>query len=289
MLQLTIWGSRGSVPVSGSRFMRHGGSTTCLEIAQLEASGACAQRVIIDCGTGLVDLGHSWGERGPETLLLQTHFHWDHLDGFPFFAPFFNPGNSFEIWATPRDGMTFRQVLEDRMSGPNFPIGLDILPARLLFRDIIESGTHTVGGLQVRWAEMIHPSGSTAWRFDDLTDGSSLVFSGDCEVELGCREQLIDLARGAHTLVMDAQYFPEEYPSRRGFGHSTPADAVEVAVEAGVSHLVLTHHDAGHDDARLDAKLELANRLARGRLRVSCAFDGMRLDLPAAATRIARP
>lgn len=278
MLRLKIWGSRGGVPMSGARVARHGGATTCLEIERLDPRGEVDQRVIIDCGTGLVDLGHSWGERGLDTLLLQTHFHWDHLDGFPFFAPFYNPGARFEIWATPRDGMTMRRVVDDRLSGPSFPIDLGYLPAKLVFRDIVEHGRHTVGRLEIAWTEMVHPSGSTAWRITDLSDGASLVFTGDVEVRHGCRDALVAFSAGADLVVMDAQYTVAEYPQREGFGHSTTADAVGVAADAGVGRLVLTHHDAAHDDVTLDAKLTEAREIAvrnEVSMQIDNAFDGM--------------
>lgn len=276
MLRLTVWGSRGGVPVSGTRVVRHGGATTCLEIARADDD---ASRVVIDLGTGAVDLGRSWGARGGDTLFLQTHFHWDHVDGFPFFAPFYNPHNRFELWAVPRDAMTLRSVLAERLSGPSFPIDLEDIPAKLAFRDVVEHGEHRWQGLDIAWTEMMHPSGSTAWRLRDAASGARLVFSGDVEVQHGCAEALVEFASGADLLVMDAQYTPEEYPRYRGFGHSTVADAVEVAVRAGVPHLVMTHHDASHDDATLDAKLELARILADGRVQVSNAFDGMRLSV----------
>lgn len=136
-----------------------------------------------------------------------------------------------------------------------------------------------MGTATVTWTEMSHPSGSTAYRIDD--GHNVFVFSGDVEVqEGGSMKHLVRLARGADLLVMDAQYFPVEYSTRRGWGHSTPLDAVEVALAADVSRLVLTHHDPGHDDARLEAKLDLARQAARGTgLVVDNAFDRMTFSL----------
>lgn len=273
-MNITLWGTRGSVPVSGASFVRHGGCTTCLTI-DVDAPGT--PRVVIDAGTGLAEAGKSGGRWG-KTLLLQTHLHWDHVQGFPFFGPLFDPAACFDLWAAPRDGETLRGVLDRQMSRPTFPVGLDILPARLTFEDLAPTGSRTAGELQVCWAEMWHPSGSTAFRIRH--DGGSVVFSGDVEVQQGCRDALVELARGVDVLIMDAQYFPAEYATRRGWGHSTPADAVSVALDAGVSRLVLTHHDPSHDDARLEQKLQLARELARGTgLTVDNAFDRMTIRL----------
>lgn len=277
MMDVTIWGSRGSVPVSGAGFARHGGATTCVEVAlhheDEAARGVAPPRVILDCGTGLAELGKRWGERPYEALMLQTHMHWDHIQGFPFFGPLFMPGARFDLWATPREGRSWREVLDGQMARPTFPVGLDIIPARLGFRDLPAQGRVNLDGLGVSWAEVWHPSGSTAFRLD--WRGRSVVFTGDVEVAQGSFDALVELAQGADLLIMDAQYFPDEYPKRRGFGHSTPLDAVRVAQAAGVSRLCLTHHDPTHDDARLDQKLALARAHAPRGLLVDNAYDGL--------------
>ncbi len=279
MLDVTIWGSRGSIPVCGEHFVRHGGATTCLEIS----NPADDERVIIDCGTGLAELGKAWGSRLPRALVLQTHMHWDHIQGFPFFAQLYNPAAHFEFWAADREGQSFREVIEGQMARPTFPIGMDIMPASKTFKTLATSGQARRGAMTIEWSEMDHPSGCTGFRIGSA--GASVVFSGDVEVQQGCRQALVALARGADVLVMDAQYLPEEYPQRRGFGHSTPIDAVKVALEAGAGHLVPTHHDPTHDDGRLEDKLGLARRHAAGSgLRVDNAFDGMTLRVAAQTT-----
>lgn len=286
-MKITLWGTRGSVPVSGAAFMRHGGSTTCLSVDCEDAPF-----VIVDAGTGLAELGKALasgrqsGRVDGRSLVLQTHLHWDHVQGFPFFGGLFDPKAKFDFWSVDRDGETLREVLDRQMSKPTFPVGLDVLPSDLAFHSIQRAGSRSVGGMQVRWAEMDHPSGCTAYRIDHR--GQSFVFSGDVEVQRGSRDALIQLARGADVLVMDAQYFPDEYASRVGWGHSTPADAVEVAVAAGVSRLVMTHHDPSHDDVQLERKQHLGRELARGTgLVVDNAYDRMTIQLGDVDTRAA--
>lgn len=289
MMHITLWGTRGSVPVSGPRFMRHGGSTTSLSIDLPESSADTPHRIVIDCGTGLAELGKQPGRDWSDVLMLQTHLHWDHVQGFPFFGPLFDPAARFRFRAVDRDGETLRNVLDEQMSKPTFPVGLDVLPSTLDFTTIAPLGDEMLGDVRLRWAEMSHPSGSTAWRID--RDDASFVFSGD--VEIGdpagrSADALVELARGADVLVMDAQYFPDEYESRVGWGHSTPLDAVETALAAGVRHLILTHHDPSHDDDRLEAKLVVArDRSRRTGLTVDNAFDGMTLALGSPTAAVA--
>ena len=268
-MEVTFWGTRGSIPVSGEQFARHGGSTTCLEI-QLPATDADRpDRLLIDCGTGIVDLGHVRGEEIDDALVLQTHMHWDHVQGFPFFSSFYNPEANFEFWGVDRGGCTLEEVYSDQMTEPTFPIGIETVPANLSFDSIDEQGGVELGDVAIQWTEMQHPSGSSAYRIE--TDAGVFVFSGDVEVELGCRQQLADFARGADVFLMDAQYFPDEYPSREGFGHSTYEHAVEVATEADVDELYLTHHDPSHDDDRLAKKASLAREHSDGGFSVANA------------------
>lgn len=269
MMQVTLWGTRGSIPVSGSQFVRHGGATTCLEVT------AGDEQIIIDCGTGLAEFGKSASSmRRRDLHIYQTHMHWDHVQGFPFFRPLFNAEVSVNLYAVKRQGQTMCDVLRGQMSQPTFPVGLDIIPAKLEFHEMESVGDSAHGELKMRWQEMTHPGGSTAYRFD--YKGRSVVFSGDVEVQLGSFDDLVELSRGADILIMDAQYFCEEYPMRRGFGHSTPIDAVEVALKAGVKRLVLTHHDPTHSDDMLARKLQMAREHAGSEhLFIENAYDGL--------------
>lgn len=270
-MNITLWGTRGSVPVSGSTFVRHGGSTTCIEVH------AGDRRIVVDCGTGLASLGRSGGV-WTDTLVLQTHLHWDHVQGFPFFGPLFDPAASFEFWSVDRDGETLHDVLARQMSRPTFPVGLDVLPSTLDFRTIGESGIANLDDVTIRWEEMWHPSGSTAYRIEH--GGHAFVFTGDVEAQQGSADDIVALAHDADVLVMDAQYFPDEYTTRVGWGHSTPTDAVEIALRAGASRLVMTHHDPAHDDVRLQDKLDLARGAAKGTsLVVDNAYDQMTIEL----------
>jgi phosphoribosyl 1,2-cyclic phosphodiesterase len=240
-MTVTCWGTRGSIPVSGPQFVRHGGATTCVEVT------CGAQRFIIDCGSGLAELGRTRGFALKDAIILQTHMHWDHVQGFPFFTPLFNKDARFELWAVDRGDKPLEQILREQMTAPTFPISLDMIPAALDFVRI------------------------------DF-NGASVMFTGDAEVQLGGREALLELARGVDVLIMDAQYMPHEYEARRGWGHSTPLDAVSLARDANVAHLLLTHHDPAHDDLRLADKLTLAREAAGGHLVVDNAYDRLCLQ-----------
>lgn len=281
MLKIICWGCRGSIPVSGADYARHGGATTCLEIRRVDAGGNGAPPILIDCGTGLADFARREGKNCETALFLQTHMHWDHLQGFPFFSPLFNDQAHFHFLSVPREGRTLKEAFDAQMTRPFFPVSLDDLPADLTFESIQDSGSRNHDGVEIRWIEMCHPSGSTAFRID--SGERSVVFSGDLEVQIDGRDELVELAKGADLLIMDAQYLPDEYDGRHGFGHSTPIDAVDVAISAGVGQLLLTHHDPNHDDELLDEKLQIAREYAAKRdgsgLKVGNASDGLEILL----------
>ncbi len=278
-MEVTFWGCRGSVPVSGPHYIRHGGATTCIEVAIAGQDPSTPRTVVLDCGSGLASLGRSWGPRPPSALVLVSHMHWDHIQGFPFFGPLFRPDGAFTFVSVPRQGQTLRQVLAGQMTRPTFPVGLDIVPAELQFREVADVGSARFGALQVRWCRASHPGGCTAWRLDH--GGASVVFTGDVECDGTVPDEIVGLAEGADLLIMDSQYLPEEIAGRRGFGHSTPLEAAAVGVAAGVGRLVLTHHDPSHTDATLDRKLALA-RACAPRLQIDNAHEGLSLGLAAA-------
>ena len=279
MLRLTTWGTRGSLPTTSTRCVRYGGATTCLEIELLDANADTPNRIIIDAGTGLAELGRRKFGQIDSALFLQTHLHWDHIQGFPFFGPLFRPGAEFRFLGAARDSTSLEETLREQMRAPNFPVSLDILPSRLVFEDIERQGSMTLGELRLSWDEMHHPNdGCTAWALEYR--GFKVVFSGDAELNLGGADALEALAQNADILVADAQYLEDEYPARVGWGHSTPSQVVELAKRASVQRLLLTHHDPAHEDDTLDQKAEGA-RLLAGQMPVSNAHDGMSICLGA--------
>ncbi|MBI2568987.1 MAG: MBL fold metallo-hydrolase [Candidatus Schekmanbacteria bacterium] len=285
-MQVTFYGTRGSVPVSGPSYARYGGATTCLCIETGAAAGTpTPSRVIIDCGTGLSALGRTLAGSPTSAVVLQSHFHWDHVHGFPFFSPIYRPDTTLTLLAANRGGKSFHTILREQMCAPQFPVSLERLPAAITFRELPPCGTASFGGLVIRWVEVPHPSGCTAFRVEHA--GSALVFTGDVELPLVVDGRLAELAQGAGLLVADCQYFGSEYELRRGWGHSAIEHAVELGAGCAARHLVLTHHDPLHEDLALDRKLQAARSVARSRFLVDNAYDGLVLTVPAASTAAA--
>jgi phosphoribosyl 1,2-cyclic phosphodiesterase len=258
-MDITFWGIRGSIATSGPEFARFGGNTTCLEVTR------GTQRIILDAGTGLRALGDKLlreakllGQRIRATFFF-SHLHWDHIQGFPFFAPAFRPDTSLELFGA-RDaatGASLEEALRRQMLPPSFPVPLSVMAAEKSFHDLASGQSVERGPFVVRARALCHPQGSLGYRID--AGGKSFCFATDVEHNSeGIDEAILDLARGVDLLAYDAQYTVAEYegregPPRKGWGHSTYVAAAEIAQAAGAKALALIHHDPTHDDRVVEA------------------------------------
>ena len=251
LFTIQFWGVRGSIASPGPETVRYGGNTPCVE---MRVGG---ERLIFDGGTGLRVLGQSLLSQMPvEAYMFFTHSHWDHIQGFPFFAPAFIKGNRFHIYGAPApNGATIKQRLNDQMLHPNFPVPLQIMGADLQFYDIQLRRNVQIGDVTVENAPLNHPGDATGYRVS--WNGYAAAYITDTEhFPDRLDENVLTLARNADVLIYDATYTEEEYSSpassRVGWGHSTWHEAVKVARAANVKKLVIFHHDPVHNDDFLD-------------------------------------
>lgn len=247
-MKVEFWGVRGSIAVSGQKFARTGGNTTCLSVV------ADGHRLILDGGTGMRALGASLGYAPVEATVLFTHLHWDHIQGVPFFTPAFHPESDLTFVGVERHSGCVRDALALQMRPPQFPVGLDALKGAKAFRDVRADVPFEVGPFTVTALEQDHPDGVVAWRIE--TARRSMVFATDIEHGARIDPALRRFAAGVDLLVHDAQYTAAEYagqggPPRQGWGHSTWEQAVQIAAESGAARLALFHHDPMRDDDQL--------------------------------------
>ncbi|MEK6619944.1 MAG: MBL fold metallo-hydrolase [Chloroflexota bacterium] len=275
-MKIRFWGTRGSIPTPGQRTVRYGGNTACVEVR--DASDAL---LILDAGTGLRELGLHLALNGasPITIdLLISHLHWDHIQGIPFFRPAFDPKNHLRIYG-PQQDRPVRELLGLGMDDPFFPVDLDEIPAKMDIDEMANGTVRRVGPFTVSAAHIYHPAPTLAYRVE--ADGRSLVYATDTEDPFSGNENpVLALAEGVDVLIHDGQYLDDDY--KRGWGHSTIATAVDVAVRCGAKRLVLFHHDPDRSDDALDRIGADAQRLARERgssAPVLVAYEGMELTV----------
>jgi len=242
-----FWGVRGAIPTPMPGNLGYGGNTTCLEIRTPEGV------MIIDGGSGMRVFGGALAQEfaGQNLSLnvLMTHFHWDHIQGIPFFAPLYSASNEVTFWSD-RTVEVLKETLEGQMTSPYFPVPFARVPGRRNFGRI--GNEESFEKLTVRRFPLHHPQGASGYRLE--YDGKVLVHASDHEQGDPKHDRIVtEYAANADVLIIDAQYTPEEYKQKKSWGHSTWKYAVQTARAANVKRLVLFHHDPSHDDSFIDA------------------------------------
>lgn len=291
-MRVRFWGTRGSLPIPGPTTLKYGGNTSCVQVESDDGT-----LVVLDCGTGAEGLGRLLTAEGAQPrrgALLFSHTHWDHIQGFPFFAPLFVPGWEWDVYGPRGLGESLRDALSGQMQYTYFPITLDALGAELRYHHLVE-GTFRVGDIEIRAQYLNHPVLTLGYRIE--VDGACLAYScdhepfrksagGGDEALRGRDRAHADFVAGADLLIHDAQYTAIEYADRIGWGHSPMEYALRVAHEGGVGRLAISHHDPTRSDEELAGLEERLGELARAMGfagQVSVAAEGTVVELRAAA------
>ncbi len=255
-MEVQFFGVRGSIAISGSRI---GGNTACVEVTSQ------GHRLILDAGTGIRALGEQMLREGSDrkATLFFSHFHWDHVQGFPFFTPAYVPTTALKIYGPGHSGAQEAQrVLARQMEPPNFPVPLSTMRSRMAFLSALHGHPVEVGPMRVTPFEVPHPQGCLAYRIE--ADGHAFVYATDVELSAdSLPPELALYLEGADVLCLDAQYTPDEYEGRsgipkKGWGHSTMEQAARVADRVGARRLLLFHHDPSHGDSMVQRMAEEA-------------------------------
>jgi phosphoribosyl 1,2-cyclic phosphodiesterase len=278
--KLSFWGVRGSIPTVDRETWRYGGNTPCLDFCAPDGT-----RFILDCGTGLRAFGNHWqtahgGEAGVggqaggggethgggqalHAHIFVTHYHWDHIQGIPFFAPLYSAQNHFHFYSFRSKFLgpeSLKHVMEAQMAHPYFPVDLSAMSAQREFTEVAGGEQWEINGTRITARWLNHPQGCLGFRIE--TSAGVIAYAtdnepGNAELDRSLRE----LARGADIYVADAQYTPEQLAGvRKGWGHSSWMEGVRVAKECGARNLVLFHHDPESSDKMIDGILREARQ-----------------------------
>ncbi len=295
-MRIKFWGVRGSIPVPGPETIEFGGNTTCIEVNTSDGL-----TIIFDAGTGIRELGldlmkKEFSQGKGTAHIFFTHSHWDHIQGFPFFAPAYigkkdkrgeridEACNQFVLYGAADVGDRLEGTLRGQMDNYYFPVDLNYLSSRIEFKRLKDNKI-TLGETTFEAFKLVHPNGVLGYRISDKN--SSIALATDCEhpSDGTIDQNLTQLAREVDILIYDGQYTPEEYapykfnlpgPGKQGYGHSTPEEGVRAAKAAGARRLIITHHDPLHNDKFLREKEAEIQRLFAN---TQFAREGMVIEL----------
>lgn len=291
-MHVRFWGTRGSIAKPGPATARYGGNTSCVEVRT-----DAGTLLVLDCGTGGHPLGQHLAKegRGPvDGHMLISHTHWDHIQGIPFFAPFFGAGNTWDLYGPKDLSQSLRATLAGQMEHAYFPVTLEAFAARLRYHDLVE-GAFRVGSAGIITRYLNHPALTLGYRIE--ADGAAVAYCCDHEPHApalaagdaaltGMDRRYAEFVAGADLVIHDTQYTASEYPAKIGWGHSPVEYAVRVCRDAGVKRLALTHYDPLRDDAAVDrivADVRARLRAEGSPLEVFGAAEGEVLELRGAA------
>ncbi len=272
-IQIKFWGVRGSTPTPQPENLRYGGNTSCVEV---RING---QVFVFDCGTGFRILGkqllQEYGTNPIHAHVFISHFHWDHIQGIPFFLPLYVNKENYFFFHSSGKSRGLQVAIEEQMADPYFPVKMDEMAAHRNFYEIDEDKI-AFDDCVVQTLWLNHPQGCLGFRVE--TENKVLVYATDNEPGHPHFDKNVrKLAEGADVLIYDAQYLPEEYEaSKRGWGHSTWREGVNIVMESGAKELILFHHDPDHNDTLIDSIVTQARSYYPS---VRAAAEGMEINL----------
>lgn len=271
-------GTRGSYPCPEKENSRYGGNTSCVELRNQQTN------LILDAGTGILNLDLDFYTQLPRIDILLTHLHMDHIQGLAFFKPLFRKGIDVHIWGPQGNFDSLRSRLNRYLSPPLFPIPLRDLPCNLHIHEVTNS-TFRIGSFEITSAFVIHPGPTVGYRVQHRD--KVLTYIPDHEPMIGSLDLYpkdkwvsgLSLCQKADVLIHDAMYTDQEYAKKIGWGHSTSQHALQMASRAQVKKLFLFHHDPGHSDAFLDQVIADLQQNNNGSIDVQLAAQEKEYDV----------
>jgi phosphoribosyl 1,2-cyclic phosphodiesterase/DNA-binding NarL/FixJ family response regulator len=288
---IKFWGTRGSNPVSGPDYARFGGSTSCLEIRHGN------DLLIVDAGTGIRPLGTELAASRPKKIhLLISHTHWDHVAGFPFFPPLYDPDCQITIWTPIGFEKSTREIFTEMLSYAYFPVRLDDIKATVIFKEFQEGIPLEIGSISINTHYAFHPGSTLCFKFK--VHKTTFGYATDNEFLMGYHgnpkqvrkssplitpyKSMVSFFSDCNFLIHEAQYTPAEYQTKVGWGHSSITNATALILLTEMREWIITHHDPKHTDPEMLKKMQMQYDVFDG-INYACrprmAFDGMTIPI----------
>lgn len=246
---VTFYGVRGSIATPGPRTIKYGGNTSCVHVRLNDGNN-----IIFDAGTGIRELGMRMVQNDEPLLLLLSHGHWDHIQGYPFFAPIYQSDREIRICQSIGSNAVSLKAILEQMDGSTFPVRSEDLPSKITTVSEVDEYLDSQSFLTTT-KPLNHPGGGNAYRIEE--DGVCIAYITDNELDPLAAPQTtyaewVDFCNGVDLLIHDAQYTEKDLPAKHGWGHSLISQVRQLAVDAQVKNLVMYHHDPERSDSELD-------------------------------------
>jgi phosphoribosyl 1,2-cyclic phosphodiesterase len=280
-MKITFYGVRGSTAVPGPNTVKYGGNTSCVHI-ELETGND----LILDAGTGIRLLGQKLAAKTTPINILLSHGHWDHIQGYPFFAPIYQHDRDINVYINVESGQKLLSSLSAQMDGTNFPVKAEDLPSFIMpkFKGI-ESELYEREGIKVMKKSLNHPGGGVAYRLTENKVSCAYVTDNELDPPNATKtsyDQWVHYLHKVDVLIHDAQYTEADMPHKHGWGHSLVSQVRQLAIDAEVGALVMFHHDPDRNDGQLD-EIQIENehffKSRHAPTQSVCAAEGMQIEL----------
>jgi phosphoribosyl 1,2-cyclic phosphodiesterase len=288
-MYIKFWGTRGSIPVPGNDTLKYGGNTSCVEIGLSNN-----KMLILDAGSGIRELGKklvSNGKVGTIDILF-THYHWDHIQGIPFFLPIFQKEATINFYGETSNGEKTKDILSSQMTSNYFPIGLDEMNAELIYHDVKPFNNYEINGAKLKTFRANHSSPTISYK---ITDGDkTIVYLTDNELIMDdssgnsiydklkkSNKELIDFCFGCDYLIHDSMYDESSLVDKKGWGHSANVTLAYFGILSQVKNLILFHYNPDYTDAKIDGLLKETNEVLKNEssdVKCVAAMERLRID-----------
>jgi phosphoribosyl 1,2-cyclic phosphodiesterase len=261
MMLVRFWGTRGSIPVPGEKTIKYGGNTPCVEVRSKDND-----LIILDGGSGLRELGNNLINNHEKVInIFISHYHWDHIQGIPFFVPLYNSSNNVTFFGLSNSGVGIKKLLGNQMNPSNFPIDFNELKAEINFEEIKSNKKYKIGDIEITTLLVNHPAPALTYKL--VENGKSIVYMTDNEIKINenslddpiniqnLNKEILDFCHGADYLIHDSMYEESSIKNKRGWGHSSNITLANFSILAEIKNLILFHYNPDYTDEKIDRLL----------------------------------
>jgi phosphoribosyl 1,2-cyclic phosphodiesterase len=281
-MDIKFWGTRGSIPVPGKDTLKYGGNTPCVELRSDD------HLIILDAGSGIRELGNKIIRDGSqdEIHILISHYHWDHIQGVPFFKPLYNKKYKLIFYGLSAEEYSIETLLSSQMEPRNFPIRIEDVNARIIYRNIFPDDNLNFGKLKITTYQANHPSTTLVYKFEK--NNKSLIYMTDNELKYEQNKNsveyknLVEFCSGCDYLIHDAMFDELSEKNSKGWGHSSNISLAEFSIHAKVGHIVLFHYNPDYSDAKITALLNETKKYLKSKnsaIKCLASKEGLEITL----------